>query len=235
MKNEGKVLASIILAIGLIAAGALLRSAIIGFKAIDRTVAVKGLAEREVNANKVIWPLVYKELGNDPAQMYDLLEQKNQKVVTFLKSAGISDSEISINPPTIIDRQADNYGNDIMKYRYRATSVITVTSTDVDKVRKLMNRQTELMKQGIAITGEEYGSNAIRYEFTSLNEIKPEMVEEATKNARITAEKFAADSRSKLGSIITATQGQFSIYDRDENTPYIKNVRVVNTIVYSLK
>jgi len=235
MKNEGKVLASIILAIGMITAGALLRSAIIGFKAIDRTITVKGLAEREVKANKVIWPLVYKELGNDPAEMYDLLERKNQKVVAFLKSAGLSDSEISINPPTIIDRQADNYGNDIMRYRYRATSVITVTSTDVDKVRKLMNRQTELMKQGIAITGEEYGSNATRYEFTSLNEIKPEMVEEATKNARITAEKFAADSRSNLGSIITATQGQFSIYDRDDNTPYIKNVRVVNTIVYSLK
>jgi len=229
MKNEGKVLASIILAIGMITAGALLRSAIIGFKAIDRTITVKGLAEREVKANKVIWPLVYKELGNDPAEMYDLLERKNQKVVAFLKSAGLSDSEISINPPTIIDRQADNYGNDIMRYRYRATSVITVTSTDVDKVRKLMNRQTELMKQGIAITGEEYGSNATRYEFTSLNEIKPEMVEEATKNARITAEKFAADSRSNLGSIITA------IYDRDDNTPYIKNVRVVNTIVYSLK
>ena len=235
MKNEGKVLASIILAIGMIVAGALLRSAIIGFKAIDRTITVKGLAEREVKANKVIWPLVYKELGNDPAEMYDLLERKNQKVVAFLKSAGLSDSEISINPPTIIDRQADNYSNEIMRYRYRATSVITVTSTDVDKVRKLMNRQTELMKQGIAITGEEYGSNAIRYEYTSLNEIKPEMVEEATKNARITAEKFAADSRSNLGNIITATQGQFSICDRDDNTPYIKNVRVVNTIVYSLK
>ncbi len=234
MKTNTQILSAAIVALGLVLTGIAVRSGIVKFKQLDRVVSVKGLAEREVKADKVTWPLTYKELGNDPSQMYSTLEAKNAKVVAFLKSAGIGDDEISVNPPLITDRQADNYGNEIMNYRYKATSVITVTSGNVDKVRQLMRRTAELMKQGIAIVSEEYGNNAISYEFTKLNSIKPAMVEEATKNARSTAEKFAADSDSKIGGIRTATQGQFSIEDRDANTPYIKKVRVVSTIEYTL-
>lgn len=227
--------AACILALGMVIMGESLRSGIQSFGERDRKVVVKGLSEREMKADKVTWPLIYKELGNDPSAMYELLAAKNQKVVDFLKASGLKDEEISVNPPTIRDRQADNYGNEIMNFRYKATSVITVTSSDVDKVRTLMNRQTELMRQGIAIVSEEYGENSIQYDFTGLNEIKPQMVEEATKNARATAEKFAQDSRSKLGKIRTASQGQFSIDNRDANTPYIKRIRVVNTVEYTLE
>ena len=231
MKNNEKITAACILALGIVIMGFALRSGIVAFKDMDRSVSVKGLSEREVMADKVTWPLIYKEIGNDPAEMYELLETKNNQVVAFLKSAGIKDEDIYVNSPVISDRQADNYGNEIMRFRYKATSVITVTSSDVEKVR----RQAELMKQGIALVTEEYGSNSIVYEFTGLNKVKPEMVEEATKNARITAQKFADDAGSSLGEIRTAQQGQFSIEDRDANTPYIKKLRVVNTIIYSLK
>ena len=235
MKTNGIITAAAIVALGIVILGFALRSGIVAFKDMDRSVSVKGLSEREVMADKVTWPLIYKELGNDPAEMYELLEKKNSLVVDFLKSAGISENDINVNPPVITDRQADNYGNEIMRFRYRATSVVTVTSSEVDKVRSLMRRQAELMKQGIALVTEEYGNNLVVYEFTGLNNIKPEMVEEATKNARITAQKFADDSGSSLGEILNAQQGQFSIDNRDANTPYIKRLRVVNTIVYSLK
>lgn len=235
MNTSEKIVPAAIIAISVVIAGLSLRSGIVTFKEMDRKVSVKGLAEREVKADKVTWPLIYKEIGNDPSEMYDRLSSKNKRVISFLKSAGIKDSDISVNPPVISDRQADNYGNEIMNYRYKATSVITVTSSEVDKVRQLMRRQSELMKQGIAIVSEEYGNNSITYEFTGLNKIKPEMVEEATKNARTTAQKFAEDSDSKLGGIRNAQQGQFSIEDRDANTPYIKKVRVVNTVEYSLE
>lgn len=235
MKRKEFIVSAIILAISIIAMGIALRSGIVAFKDMDKHVTVKGLAEREVKADKVTWPLVYKEIGNDPAAMYELLEQKNKSVIAFLKSAGISESDISVNPPVISDRQADNYGNEIMNYRYKATSIITVTSSDVDKVRQLMRKQSVLMKQGIAIVSEEYGNNNIVYEFTGLNKVKPEMVEEATKNAHATAQKFAEDSGSRLGGIRNAQQGQFSIEDRDANTPYIKKIRVVNTVEYSLE
>ena len=235
MNTTEKIVPAAIIAISVVIAGLSLRSGIVTFKEMDRKVSVKGLAEREVKADKVTWPLIYKEIGNDPSEMYDRLSSKNKRVIAFLKSAGIKDSDISVNPPVISDRQADNYGNEIMNYRYKATSVITVTSSEVDKVRQLMRRQSELMKQGIAIVSEEYGNNSITYEFTGLNKIKPEMVEEATKNARTTAQKFAEDSDSNLGGIRNAQQGQFSIEDRDANTPYIKKVRVVNTVEYSLE
>lgn len=234
MKLNDKQTAAAIIAVGMAFMGMTIRNGIVTFKDRDRTVAVKGLCEREVKADKVTWSLTYKEIGNDPSAMYDLLEQKNRKVVAFLKSAGIKDDEISINPAEIADRQADNYGNEIMNYRYKAKSVITVTSNNIDQVRQLMRRQAELMKQGIAIVSEEYSNNVVTYEFTGLNRIKPEMVQEATKNARATAQKFADDSGSKLGDIRSAQQGQFSIENRDNNTPYIKRIRVVNTMEYAL-
>ncbi|WP_418696560.1 SIMPL domain-containing protein [Bacteroides sp.] len=225
---------AIIISIGIIMLGVMIRNGINDFKDKDRIVSVKGLAEMEVPADKVIWPLVYKDIGNDPALLYVNMEQKNKAIVNFLEKNGVAKDEISIVPPEIIDLQAERYGNRDISYRYNATSVITVTSKNVDKVRKLMSEQAELLKQGIAITGGDYKYN-VSYEFTGLNGIKPQMIEEATKNARAAAEKFAKDSDSSLGKIRNASQGQFSISDRDANTPYIKSVRVVTTVNYYLK
>lgn len=235
MNTKSNIIAATILSAGLVLTGTVLHHAIVKFKAMDRTVCAKGLAEMEVNANKVTWPLVYKEIGNDPTEMYMLLEQKNRIVVDFLKKGGLTDDEISVNPPIVADRQADNYGNDILKYRYKAKSVITVTSTHVEKVRQLMLNQAQLMKQGIALVSNEYGNDNISYEFTGLKDVKPQMVEDATKNARVTAQKFADDSNSKLGGIKSAQQGQFSIEDRDANTPYVKKIRVVTTLEFALE
>ena len=110
---------------------------------------------------------------------------------------------------------------------------VTVYSTDVEGVRKVMGRLVDLGKQGIALTGGDY-QNQTEYLFTRLNEVKPKMIEEATTKAREVAEKFAADSRSRLGKIKQARQGQFSIAERDKNNPHIKKVRVVSTIEYYL-
>ena len=223
-----------ILALGIALLGMMIRNGINDFKDKERVVSVKGLAEIEVPANKVIWPLMYKDLGNDPAVLYTNMEEKNKAIVKFLKANGVADDEISIAPPEILDMQAERYSSNPSPFRYNATSVITVTSGHVDKIRKLMSEQAELLKQGIAITGGDYRYNVV-YEFTGLNKVKPQMIEEATKNARVAAEKFAKDSESRLGKIKNASQGQFSIADRDANTPYVKNIRVVTTVDYYLK
>ena len=232
MKNW--IVESIILAAGLIVLGLLLNTGINNFTSRDRVVTGKGLAEMEVAADKVIWPLMYKDIGNDMATLYTNIQSKNKTIVDFLKSNGISSEEITVAPPEIIDMEAERYINQAIQYRYNATSVITVTSNDVDKIRKLISEQTELLRQGVVITGGDYRFNTL-YEFTGLNNIKPGMIEDATKNAREAAEKFALDSGSKLGKIRNASQGQFSISDRDSNTPFIKNVRVVTTVNYYLK
>ena len=233
MKNYNKE--AIILCIGLIIMGACIADGLTSAFQSDRIVTVKGLSEREVPADKVTWPLVYKELGNEPAEMYNRLATKNRQVIDFLKEKGISENEISESAIQVSDRQADSYDQNNILYRYKATSVITVTSSQVELIRKIMQSQSELMKMGIALITEEYGTNTVKYEFTGLNEIKPDMIEESTKNARATAEKFAKDSDSKLGKIRKASQGQFSIDNRDTNTPYIKRIRVVSTIEYYIE
>lgn len=228
---------ALILAIGLFLAGGAVSRGIIKFKEMDRTVTAKGLSEKEVKADKVTWPLKFKELGNDPAELYDRIETNTKTVVAFLKQNNLTDEEISVAPPTLVDQQANmSYSSEQVRYRYKANCVVTVVSKNVDMVRKLVTRQAELMRQGITIVGNEYDDNsAVSYEFTGLNKIKPEMIAEATKNARKTAEQFATDSNSKLGKIKTADQGQFSIGDRDQNTPWLKNIRVVTTVVYYLE
>lgn len=222
-----------IIAVGLCLLGLSINSAIKAFVNKERVVSVKGLAEIEVEANKVTWPIAFKEVGNDVQQLYKSINEKSKVVVAFLKENGIADTEISVNPAEVVDMDAERYSNNNNQYRYISTSVITVTSTNVKLVRKLISEQTALLQKGVVVTGSDYRYN-VNYEFTGLNDIKPEMIEEATKNARAAAEKFAKDSDSKLGKIKRANQGQFSIYDRDINTPYIKTVRVVTSIDYYL-
>ena len=235
MKALNKALPGLCIGIGLIVMGCLLSHGIITVKDRDRIVTVKGLAEREVKADRVIWPLVFKEIGNDMTSIYNAVNKKNEIVCDFLKNNGINENEISIAAPQIIDMRAERYANNNeIPYRYNVTSVITVTSNQIDKVRELISRQVDLLKQGVAIIDGDYRYTT-QYSFTGLNDIKPDMIEEATVAARLAAEKFAKDSDSKLGKIRRANQGQFVISNRDENTPYIKEVRVVTTIDYYLK
>lgn len=235
MKMKHYYAESLIIALAVVVFGSMMQNAMNRFANRERVVTVKGLSEREVPADKVIWPLIYKELGNDPATIYSRIEKKNATVVAFLKEHGLDEAEVTVNAPQIKDRFADSWSQSNIADRYVATSIIIVSSANVELVRGIMQKQSELMKMGIALITEEYGNNIVKYEFTALNDIKPEMVEESTKNARATAEKFAKDSDSQLGKIRRATQGQFSIIDRDDNTPYIKKVRVVSTIEYYIK
>lgn len=227
-------MSALILGVGIVLLGVCIKSGIDGFTNNQRTVTVRGLSEREVTANKVTWPIVSKQVGNDLTSIYQTLETTNAAIVNFLKSNGVTDAEIAVNAPQVVDMQADRYNSSPIPYRYNVTSVIVVTSSKVEMINKLIARQTELLKQGIAIVAGDYNYQTT-YEYTDLNAIKPAMIADATKNARKAADKFAEDSESYLGKIKTASQGQFSIDDRDQYTPYIKTVRVVSTIVYYLK
>lgn len=220
------------LMIGLIVGAILLGNAIKASRADDRIVSVKGLCEREVKADRVICPFAYKEGGNNLQQLYNTIEQKNGVIIDFLKDAGLEEQEITVAAPKVVDTRTEWSGSQ-NQYNYIITSVVTVCTDKVDKIVQLQSRQGELLQKGIATTNNwEYQTV---YSFTGLNEIKPAMIEIATKNARETAEKFAEDSNSELGKIKRATQGQFTITDRDSNTPYMKNVRVVTSVDYYLK
>lgn len=238
MEKTGKlVAAAAVLAVGIIVAGWLLYRGVVHFKDSDRVVSVKGLSEKEVKADRAIWPLVYKLAGNDVTSLYNTIESTNAKIVSFLVSNGIAKEEITVSPAEVIDMDAERYVSQGVKYRFNVTSVLTVSTDKVDLVVDLMSRQGDLLRQGIAVgSGDDYRYRTqFLYTSESLNEIKPVMIEEATRNARVAAEKFARDSESRLGKIKRANQGQFSISDRDANTPYIKTVRVVTSVDYLLK
>lgn len=227
-------IAAALLALGIFLGGFTIANSIITTTEMTRVVNVKGLSVREVPADKVIWPITYKEIGNSLTELYNTINTKNNIIISFLKDNGIDESEIIIAAPEIVDLQAERYGNQNYIYRYNVTSIITVTSNKVDLVTELMLKQADLIKKGVAIIVGSYEYRPT-FTFTGLNDIKPQMIEEATINARTTAEKFAADSQSKLGKIKTANQGQFTISDRDNNTPQIKEVRVVTSVTYFLE
>ncbi len=219
---------------GLAALGYLLGNAAVSVKQYDRSVSVKGLSEREFPADIVIWPIQFSAASNDLEGLYSSIDDSTAKIKAFLVENGIKGEDVSFSSPAIRDKSADQYGNSgNPEFRYSASQTVTVYSTDIDKVRAVMGSLSKLGKQGIVFTGGNYDLKT-EYIFNRLNDVKPEMIEEATRNAREVAEKFASDSQSKLGKIKMASQGQFSIADRDTNNPHIKKVRVVSTVEYYL-
>lgn len=233
--DKGKFYSGLFIMIGLVVLGMMMPKAVDRFRSFDRTVNVKGLCEKEVKADKVIWPVVYRVMANDIQTVYDQTDRNNAEIIAFLKAGGIDDAEITISVPEISDKYATEYGSNDRAYRFIVKNVITVCTSDVDAVLALMSGQADLLKKGLVIGGSNEWENPVEFKYEGLNEIKPEMIEEATRNAREAAEKFAKDSDSRLGKIKTANQGTFTIENRDSNTPYIKKVRVVTSVTYYLK
>lgn len=228
MKNQ---LWSVLIAVGIALSGYFLYLGIESFTTKDRVVTAKGLSERQVLADKAVWTISFGITGNSIEYLYERLEPKKQALVKFLKSNGISDEEIVFAPSTASDRSSW-YDWDKKKGtidQYELTGHMTVVSKDVEKVRQLQLRQLDLLHSGVILE-----NSYISYEYTGLNELKPEMVEEATRNARVVASKFADDANAKLGALKSARQGQFEV-ESDEVMPHMRKVRVVTTMEYYLK
>ena len=227
--KENRLIAAALIAVGIALMGLFIKAGIDNFANKDRKVTVKGLAEREVPADKVTWSIGTKVTGNDLPLLYENINIQTDKIKRFLRQNGLEEKEITVNPPSISDLEAREWGDNQKNFRYIVTTTITVATNKVTEVNAAIFKQAELLKQGVAIE-----NSSPDYEYASFQKMKPEMMAEAIKNAQKTAEQFAEASNCDLGSIQTAGQGQFEIEDRDQNTPYIKKLRVVTTITYSL-
>lgn len=205
-------------------------------KQFDRYVQVKGLSEREVKADLAVWPINITLTANDLNALKRDIESQNQAVYQFFIDQGFTEDELTKGNTNINDIQADAYNTNAryQDFRYIAKSEFTVRTNDIPKLQKALAGSLNLMSKGILL-GSKNTWRPIEYIFTGLNDLKPSMIEEATKNAREVAEKFARDSKSEVGAIRSARQGLFTINDRDQNTPQIKTVRVVSTIEFQLK
>ena len=232
--DKGKLFSGLAIMVGLVVLGLMIPRAVSVYRSYDRTVDVKGLCEREVKADRVIWPITYKVMADDIRSIYSQLDGSVATIKDFLLSGGISEDEISVSVPSVSDKFANEYGENQRTFRYIAKNVVTVCTDKVDMVLALMARQYEKNKKGIVTESNDW-ENRVEFSYEGLNDIKPEMIEIATMNAREAAQKFAKDSGSRLGKIKTANQGTFSIVDRDSNTPYIKKIRIVTYVTYYLK
>ena len=232
------VLAAVVLALGLVCSGWFIQQGLQTFRMDDRVVSVKGLAERDVEADLAVWTLSHTGTGNELAAVQDQIEENGKTIVAFLKSAGFGDAELIVEPLQAQDLLAQAYRPEgVEQGRYIITQLITVRSTQMEKFDAALGRMGELLRKGVALSN----STPPTYMFTKLNDIKPAMLAEAVKNGRQSAQEFAADSGQKVGGIKAASQGMFQILPRDpiayvsEQNQRFKTVRVVSTLDFFLE
>ncbi|GGG80301.1 SIMPL domain-containing protein [Edaphobacter dinghuensis] len=236
----------ICLLLGLLLGGWVLGSQIKAIRLADRYVTVKGLVERTVKSDSAIWPVTFKEAGNELPAVFAKSESDKAAVLKFFAEQGVLPQEITVGQIQVTDKLANDYGGNQAASRYVVQQTVTVHSSDVDKIAKAGQKTAELVQAGIVVGGG-YGQG-ISYKFGGLNALKPDMITEATRNARASADRFAANSGSHVGSIRSANQGVFSISAADggpsgedgggggasPDSSMMKQVRVVATVDYYL-
>lgn len=248
MKTSGIWIVSIALVFSFGIGGFLVGRSLQRFKTDDRSVSVKGLSEREVKSDLAVWIIQTRMANNDLLEGSKAIDAARNKVVEFLIQNEIKQEEITVEGIVVIDKKAQQYDNFQQgnAFRYLITQNFQIRSNNVDLIQKVSRMTGELLQVGVFLSHTDYG-NPLQFYFTKLNDIKPEMITEATQNARKAAEQFAVENDSKLGQLKKANQGLFTIVDRTASlsvgeggyvsgtNDIMKKVRVVISAEYSIK
>lgn len=230
LHSSARVLSSLLIAAGLATGGWFAGQGLAKFRTDDRYVAVKGLAEREVPADLVVWPLGHAVMGNELAPLQAQLDANTDAIRRFFRDAGFADAEVVVSPPKLEDRAAWAWGESQPSERFRYQTTVTLRSSRVPEAIEALRNTGRLVAGGVLLSEGGFPS----FEYTGLNSIKPELIAEATANAREAAEQFAKDANANVGGIRSANQGVITINDRDQGSPHVKLVRVVSTVEYFL-
>lgn len=188
-------------------------------------VEVKGLSEKIVKADTAIWTLSFEVKSNNVDELYSGIEKNISTIRSFLKEKGFEDNEINVAPVNIYQ---ETYKDAV--FRYNSSNQVSVYTKKVDKAKAVSNETLLLVQKGVVLN-----QNGISFTFSDLNSIKPEMLAEAIKNARVTAAQFAEHSGSVVGSVTRGNQGVFEIEDKDPGSPEYKKIRLVSTLRFLLK
>ena len=222
-----------VLAIGLMIGGYLLGNGLVRAKDADRSVTVRGLAEREVTADLATWTIAYSATSEDFATAQASVDRDTESIRAFFRELGFPADDLQPTGANV----SQFTDNGVQRFTVRQR--MTLRSTDIKRAQSAVKRQFELVRRGVVL---EEGSG-MAFTFTKLNAIKPAMVADATRDARASAEQFAKDSGTSVGTIKSATQGYFEVQARDgdsgggwgvSDTPY-KKVRVVTTVDFYLR
>jgi uncharacterized protein len=225
-------LPAFLVALGLTAAGYFVGQGIADRGAGRRIISVKGLSEREVPASVATWTIGYSANGNDLTEINKKLADSTKAVAAFLKEAGFAEADMAVQPPSLQDTTMEVREKDVPPppERYKAYQAVLLRTSKVDLIKPALAAASNLMVSGVLLSGKSEPN----YIFNQVNEIKPGMIQEATKNARVAAEQFSRDSQTTLGKLRSATQGWFQVENRDAATPERKVVRVVVDVEYEI-
>lgn len=238
MKNGFSILAALLVAIGLTASGWFVGNGFMRGRAADRFVTVKGVSERDVKADIALWPLRFVATDDDLGQAQKKIESSNKVIVQFLEKCGIEASRAELQALEVTDILANPYRSGPTTSRFIISQTLMVRSEDSELIRAASQKVGELVDAGVVLSSSHGPSSGPTYLYTRLSDIKPDMIAEATANARKAADQFALDSGSKISGIRRAHQGLFVIKPRDqapgimETSQVNKRVRVVSTIEY---
>jgi hypothetical protein len=250
LRDDRSVAAAIIvglcLVLGLAAGGYFVGKGAARFRSDVRVVTVKGLVEREVKADQAVWTLGLRRASETVQDAHARLTADRDAVVAFLRTKGFPEAEIERQPTRTVDKLAREYGQPqpTDRLRYVVTTSVVVRTGNVDLVRTALGATEELLKAGVVLDGEREGAANPRYVVSRFNDLRPELLAEATKNARAIAQQFAADSGAEVGAIRSANQGSIQIFGLDggdESAPFsptstpVKRIRVVSTFEFELR
>lgn len=234
-------LRTLALSLAILGAGFLISGGIQRFRIADRYVTVKGVAERDVEADVGIWALRFTAASNDLALARQKIEADRATVLRFLRRHGVDSSGVQLQRYEVVDDAANPYrGGSPAANRFIVSMTLVARSSEPGKIAGASQAVGELIASNVVLQSGDYGGGPT-YVFTKLNDLKPEMLAEATRNARQSAGEFARESKSAVGTIRRASQGVFEILPRDpgpgmmESNQIQKRLRVVATMDYYLK
>jgi hypothetical protein len=240
------VIVGLCLLLGLSMGGYLVGKGAMRFRSDSRVVVVKGLVEREVKADQAVWTLGLRRASESLPDAHARISADRDAVLAFLRAKGFGEAEIERQPTRTVDKLAREYGQPqpTDRLRYVVTSSVIVRTPKVDLVRSALGSTEELLKSGVVLDGEREGAANPRYVVSRFNDLRPQLLAEATRNARATAQQFAADSGAQVGVIRSANQGSIQIFGLDggdESAPFsptstpVKRIRVVSTFEFELR
>jgi hypothetical protein len=235
-----KLLASLIFGISAIISAALISDGLTDLKTGDRYVTVKGVAERQVTADLALWPIRFVATGASLSEAQDKARSSRDAIIAFLKLQAIDQDAVELQRLDVTDTRANPYQTNNGEQKFIISQTLMVRSTDIARIRQAAQGVSELVDSGVVLSSD-YGPSGPTYLFNGLNDIKPEMIAEATASAREAAAQFAQDAKAELGGLRRANQGVFQILARDqapgimEGQQPVKTVRVVSTVEYYLR
>jgi len=241
MNTLTRLLTALLIAAGIAFAGFAVSQGLERFRMSDRSVTVKGLAEKDVESDFAIWTLSFRRAGSEFASVQQALAADRDKVLAFLKARGFTEAEVEPRPLQVQDLFAREYAQNNQPFRFNGTGQVLVKSTRVAEVEKAALALDPLIQAGVQLGGEnEGGRSGPRYQLRGFNDIKAPLLAEATRNAREQADKFAAEAGAQLGALKNANQGVIRITgtdgnDFDDGSSRSKRLRVVSTFEYELR